>query len=138
MLDWTTAFNRKVKRRLSKDYVIWLTTVGSDLTPQPRPVWFIWDGETVLIFSQPQAHKVRHIAQHPGVALTLNTDEEANEVMVILGRAAIDPSVPPAYKVPAYFKKYRTGIERLNMTPEEFSREYSTPIRVMPTAVRGF
>jgi PPOX class probable F420-dependent enzyme len=138
MIDWTTKFNRRVLRRLKKDYIIWLTTVGSDLSPQPRPVWFIWDGESILLFSQPQAHKVRHIARHPRVALTLNTDEQADEVMVILGSAAIDPNVPPAHQVPAYFKKYRMGIDRLNMTPAEFSADYSIAIRVIPTAVRGF
>ena len=43
MIDLTTQFGRKVKQHLRKEYVVWLTTVGADLSPQPRPVWFIWD-----------------------------------------------------------------------------------------------
>ncbi len=59
MIDLTSKFGRKVKRHLKQEYVVWLTTVGPDLAPQPRPVWFIWDGSSFLIFSQPHAHKVQ-------------------------------------------------------------------------------
>ncbi len=139
MIDFTSKFGRKAKRHLAKDYVIWLTTVGADLSPQPRPVWFIWENDTFLIFSQPHAHKVRHLAAHPKVALHFNTDETGDrDVIVFIGTAAIDTSVPPAHKVPAYFKKYRTGIAGLGMTPEQFSREYSVAIRVTPTTLRGW
>ena len=32
--------------------MIWLTTVRPDGRPEPSPVWFLWDGETFLIYSQ--------------------------------------------------------------------------------------
>ena len=139
MIDLTTKFGRKVKRHLNREYVIWLTTVGADLSPQPRPVWFVWEGSSFVIFSQPHAHKVRHIAAHPRVALHFNTDEKGDEnVIVFVGNAAIDPNVPPAHRLPAYFKKYRAGIAGLKMTPEQYSAEYSVAIRVTPTGVRGW
>jgi PPOX class probable F420-dependent enzyme len=110
-----------------------------DLTPQPRPVWFIWQNDSFLIFSRPNAHKVSHLKAHSNIALHFNTDEKADEdVIVILGVAEIDPSVPPAHEVPTYFEKYKAGIAGLDMTPEEFSQEYSVAIRVTPTKVRGW
>ncbi len=90
MIDLTTVFGRKAKRHLRQEYVVWLTTIGADLSPQPRPVWFIWDGAAFLFFSQPHAHKVRHIKAHPQVALHFNTDAS--------GDAAIDPTAPPPTK----------------------------------------
>lgn len=139
MIDFTTEFGRKVKEHLENEYFIWFTTLGADLTPQPRPVWFIWDGEAFLIFSKPDAHKVAHIKQHPNVALHFNTDEKADEdVIVFLGVAEIDPDALPAHEVPAYLQKYRTGIADLDITPESFSQEYSLAIRVRPTKVRGW
>ncbi len=139
MIDLTTKFGRKVKRHLKQEYVVWLTTIGADLSPQPRPVWFIWEDTSFLIFSQPHAHKVQHIAAHPRVALQFNTDETGDkDVIVFVGTAAIDTTVPPAHKVRAYFRKYQTGIEGLSMTPEQFSREYSVAIRVTPTSLRGW
>ena len=137
MIDLTTKLGRQVKRRLTKDVTVWFTTVGSDLTPQPRPVWFTWDGESLLLFSQPGAHKVRHVKTHPRVAINLISDELGHGVAVITGTAAIDPSVPPAHKETAYFKKYRKRIAALGMSPEEFSREYSVAIRVIPSGLRG-
>ncbi len=139
MIDLTSKFGHVVKEHLNNQYVIWLTTVDSNLTPQPRPVWFIWEEDTFLIFSQPKAYKVKHITKNPKVALHFNTDETGEEhVIVFLGDAAIDTNYPPAHQVPAYFEKYKSGIADLNMTPEEFSREYSTAIRIRPTELRGW
>jgi len=139
MTDEKAKLEIKAKRLIKREYVIWLTTIGSDLAPQPRPVWFIWDKDSFLIFSQPHAHKVKHIKQHPNVSLHFNTDETGDkDVIVYVGTARIDESVPPAHKVPAYFKKYKTGIRGLPMTPEQFSWEYSIAIRVAPTALRGW
>lgn len=139
MIDLTSKFGRKAKRHLRQQYVVWLTTVGSDQTPQPRPVWFIWDGAAFLIFSQPHAHKVQHITTQPRVALHFNTDETGDkDVIIFTGDAVIDLTVPPAHKVRAYLRKYRTCIAALGLTPAEFSQEYSTAIRVTPTSLRGW
>ncbi len=141
MLQIPTKLRAIVKRRLRQEYFVWLTTVGSDLSPQPRPVWFIWEAArgSFLIYSQPDAHKVHHIAQHPNVALHFNTDATGNnDVLVFIGKAEIDPDAPPPHKLRAYMRKYREGIAELNSTPEEMAREYSVAIRVTPTSVRGW
>ncbi len=140
-MEIPTKLRATVKRRLKEEYFVWLTTVGSDLSPQPRPVWFIWDAATgsFLIYSQPNAHKVHHIQQHPNVALHFNSDATADhDVLVFVGKAEIDPAAPPAHKVRAYMRKYKDGITALNATPEEMGREYSVAIRVTPTSVRGW
>ena len=139
MIDFTTDFGQRVKQHLDQEYFIWFTTVGADLTPQPRPVWFIWEDDAILIFSKPGAHKVAHLKKHPNVALHFNTDDKADEdVIVFLGVAEIDASAPPAYEVPAYVEKYKDGIAGLGSTTEKFSREYSVAIRVRPTKLRGW
>ena len=139
MIDTDSKFGRMVKRHLNREYVVWLTTVGPGPTPQPRPVWFIWDGDSFLIFSQAKAHKVKHIRRNAQVALHFNTDETGEKhVIVFTGRARLDEGAAPAHKVPAYFKKYKAGIADLKMSPEEFSRYYSVAIRITPGRVRGW
>ncbi len=139
MVDFTSKFGQAVKQHLEDQYVIWLTTVDSRFTPQPRPVWFVWENDSFLIFSQAKAHKVKHITKHPRVALHFNTDETGDRhVIVFTGEASIDRNSPSAYEVPAYFEKYEEGIAALEMTPEGFSREYSIAIRIHPTEVRGW
>jgi len=139
MIDLTSKFGRVVRQHLEKQYVIWLTTVDAKLAPQPRPVWFIWQDDAFLIFSKPDAYKVTHITRNSKVALHFNTDETGDQhVIVFTGEAAIDPNSPPAHQVPAYFEKYKDGIVGLDMTPEGFSREYSTAIKIRPMDVRGW
>lgn len=139
MIDLTSDFGRMVERHLRDQYVIWLTTVDSNLTPQPRPVWFIWEDNAFLIFSQAKAHKVAHIRRNPNVALHFNTDETGDKhVIVFIGEAFIDIESPPAHDVPAYFEKYKAGIAGLPMTPEEFSGEYSSAIKIRPAELRGW
>ncbi len=123
---------------MTQERVVWLVTVGADLNPQPRPVWFLWDGDTILVYSQPRARKVAHIAAHPKVACHLNTDEDGSHVAVFLGKAAVDMKTPPADKMPAYLKKYRKGIRELEMTPEAFAKDYSVAIRIKPASLRGW
>jgi len=139
MLDFTTDFGQKAKQHLDNEYFVWFTTISAELTPQPRPVWFIWDNVSFLIFSRPDAYKVAHVRERPNVALHFNTDSKADEdVIVFVGAAEIDSGAPPAHEIPAYLEKYRTGIVGLDMTPESFSQEYSLAIRVKPTKLRGW
>jgi len=139
MIDLTTDFGQAVERHLKEESVIWLTTVDSHLTPQPRPVWFLWEYKTILIFSQPGAYKVKHIQQHSKVALHFNTDSTGDKhVIVMTGEALIDTNGVTPSQVPAYLEKYKTGIADLNMTPEAFNAEYATLIRISPSELRGW
>jgi hypothetical protein len=40
--------------------------------------------------------------------------------------------------VRAYVEKYKDGIAALEMSPEEFSSEYSAAIKITPSQVRGW
>lgn len=138
MIDLSTEFGRRVQRRLREEHIIWLSTVSRDLTPQPRPVWFLWDGQAFLIFSQPNTHKLQHIAGVPKVALNFNSDSEGGDVIVFTGEATIASEVPPADEVAGFMEKYATDIADLGMSPREFAQSYSVAIRVTPASLRGF
>ena len=138
MFDFSTEFGQRALRQLQSEPVIWFTTVGRDGTPQPRPVWFYWDGTSLLIYSQPDTHKVRHLSQSPKVSVNFSSDPDGHEVTVFTGEARVDPSVPPANDHPEYLEKYREAIAHLEMTPEAFANDYSVAITVMPGRMRGF
>jgi PPOX class probable F420-dependent enzyme len=138
MADFNSPIGRKVKRRLRQEQIIWLTTVDSHNTPQPRPVWFHWDGETVLIFSQTGAAKLRHIAHNPRVALNFNTDHDGGSVGVLIGDACIQQEPPPPNRVKAYLRKYKEGIKDIGMTAASLQIAYPVVILVAPQTVRGF
>ena len=137
MIDSNSEFGRRVMRRLKEDRIIWLTTTGSDGTPQPRPVWFLWDGESFLIFSRPGTAKLRHIEGNPKVSLNLDGDGLGGDIVVIIGEAKIPFEEPSAEQNDAYVRKYEMGFERINMSAIQFGQVYSKAIRVYPTQLRG-
>ena len=138
MLDLSPRFGRHANRRLRQEKIIWLTTVVSNNTPQPRPVWFHWDCQTVLIFNEKNKAKLRHIARNPRVALNFNTDEEGGDVAVLLGDAVVLDKPPAPTRVKACLRKYNAGIKSLGMTVAQFTEAYTIPIVVTPQAMRGF
>jgi PPOX class probable F420-dependent enzyme len=138
MIDFNSPIGGKIERRLRQEMIIWLTTVDSQNTPQPRPVWFSWDGETVLIFSQVNGAKLRHITHNPKVALNFNTDADGGEVGVLTGEAHILPGAPPASRMEAYVEKYLKEIQALGMSVEDLKNDYSVTLLVTPHALRGF
>ena len=133
----STPFGERVARRLQDERVIWLTTVGADGTPQPNPVWFLWDGETFLIYSLPDAARIAHIKRNPRVSLHFDGNGRGGDIIVITGDALLDPAAPPARQNPLYLEKYKEFMDRLNYTPESFTARYSQPLSIRPTKVRG-
>ncbi|HEY8598942.1 MAG TPA: TIGR03667 family PPOX class F420-dependent oxidoreductase [Thermomicrobiales bacterium] len=137
MLDFTTEFGKRAAERLHTEEVLWLTTLGGDGTPQPSPVWFLWEDDAAIIYSQSKAPKVGNIARHPQVALSLNSDFGGGNVVILTGTAEIVADPAFATLPAAYTAKYANGLASLNMTPEAFVAEYSAVIRVTPTKLRG-
>ncbi len=136
MLDFSTDLGKRAAERLAKEKVIWLTTVGAEGTPQPNPVWFLWENDSFLIYTQPASIKVRNLTRNPKVSLHFNSDEDGEDVVVFTGEARFESRVAPA--AAAYLEKYREGIPAIGMTPETFAQSYSIAIRVAPNKMRGF
>lgn len=68
------AFGQRVRERLGTEMVIWFTTVGADGTPQPNPVWFLWEDDGFLIYNRADANRLTHIAKRPQVSLNFDGD----------------------------------------------------------------
>ena len=138
IIDPATATGARVDELLRSDLVAWLVTTGRNATPVPTPVWFWWDGETILVYSQRDKPKLRHIAARSRVAFALRTDELGDRIVVISGDATVDPDAPPAHRLEPYVAKYAALIERLGADPETFAAEYAVPVRITPTRLRAW
>lgn len=138
MIDLGTEFGVRADRRLREEKVAWLTTVRPDGTPIPVPVWFLWDGETILIYSQPRTGKLRNIAGNPRAALHLRTDEHGNEVVVLTGDARVDPAAQPLDANQAFVEKYAELIAGMKTTAGAMAADYSVAVRLRPDRISGF
>ena len=133
MLDLTSALREQLNRRLQQELIIWIATVTPRGAPVSNPVWFHWDGEDIVIYSQPGSHRVRNLQSNPRVSLNLQgVDALGNNVAIIQGEARLKPgnqTIPPAY-----LDKYRKFLS--GMTEEQMEAEYSVEIRIRPLRVR--
>ena len=123
------------RNRLDTDEVAWLTTVTDAGAPAPYPVWFVVDGDDILVFSEPTTRRVHNIVQRPVVSLHFNSDPHGGDVWVLTGRASTTPDVAPS-GAPGYVDKYQTSIERdLQTTVAAIDATYNTEIRIRPERV---
>lgn len=132
MFDTTTEAGGRAERRLGEEEIAWLTTVRPDGQPQSVPVWFWWDGETFLIYSQQGRQKLRNISQNARVDLNLNSNVHGGDVVRAEGMAEVVEDAPLATEVGPYLEKYREAIARIGYDPEGFARAYSVALRVTP------
>jgi PPOX class probable F420-dependent enzyme len=138
VIDPTTEKGARVHARLRDEQVAWLVTVAADGTPVPTPVWWWWDGATILVYSEPDRPKLRHIVANPRVAIALRTDPDGHLLAVVTGEARLDPDAPTADAHAEYAEKYGAAIERLGYTAEQFAGAYSVAVRVTPTKLRAW
>ncbi|SNR56960.1 PPOX class probable F420-dependent enzyme, Rv3369 family [Haloechinothrix alba] len=136
--DPQTAFGRRVRERLRDDALIWLSTVGQDGTPQPNPVWFLWEDGSVLVYNLPSAHRLTHIRHRPRVSLHFNSGASGGDIVVLRGTATPVDDAPPPHEHPAYLEKYRVGMVHVSGSPEAFGAQFPAALRIDVTRVRGF
>jgi PPOX class probable F420-dependent enzyme len=122
-------------QRLAGERVAWLTTVRADGQPQSSPIWFVWDGESLWLRSQPRAGKVRNIEANPHVSFHLSDDGYGGNIVTVDGTASF--TEPPPDLLEAYLAKYDEPIRTaLKMTPEQLAADYPITIRITPTRTR--
>jgi PPOX class probable F420-dependent enzyme len=122
-------FTQEVSSRLESDHSGWLTTVAKSGQPVPRLVWFYFDGKNVIVYSEPNAAKVRHVRNHPRVSLNLDSDGNGSGVVVVGGEATIDAENANPLNDERYRAKYGELAASLGFS-EEFLSAYSLRLKI--------
>jgi PPOX class probable F420-dependent enzyme len=137
IIDESTEFGARVAAHLRDEIVVWMTVVAPRSGPIPMPVWFLWEGgETVRMFSRDGA-RIRNLEANPLVSLNFGGDGRGGDIVVLSGRAIVERDGPKTPEVGAYVQKYAEHIERIGHTPESFGDDYSVPVRIELTKLRG-
>ncbi len=127
-----------VDKRLDSEPLIWMTTVTPTGRPQPSPVWFLWNGEDIRMFSKDNTARLRNIAGNPHVSLNLDGDGRGGAIVVIEGAAHIERDHPPASAMPEYIEKYQEFLNKYGWTATSFSADYPVPVIIRPTRLRSW
>jgi hypothetical protein len=100
-----------------------------DGTPRVIPIWFHWDGQTIVLGSPPNAPKVDVLPTNSKVALTIDRDEWPYHALLIRGTAHVETvdGVTPEYVACAqrYF-----GEEQGRAWVEGVRQMYSQMVRI--------
>ena len=131
-----SSFGVRARRRLEEEVVAWLTTVSPKGTPQPSPIWFLWDGDSILIYSKAGTSRTRNLASNETASFNFDGNGTGGDIVVFEGRAEISDD-PPSTENVAYQTKYLNRIVNMGMTPESFAEGYPIPLRFYPRRLRG-
>lgn len=135
ILDLTNKRHAHIEQRLREDPIVWLNTVRPDGRPHSVAVWFLWDGETFLIFSRPKNQKVYNLRKNANVILSVDDTRKGADPITIEGTATLLEAGAPDTTLPAFVEKYSAGMTRIGYTPEQMAAVYSQGIRIVPTRV---
>lgn len=120
---------RRVLPMLDDERVVWLSTVQPDGRPHLVPTWFWWDGEALLLWSKPEAVKVRNLRANPRLMVAVGDPGEDFSVGLIEAEAElVERPVPDAF-----FAKYAPDLAGGDLDPARFRALYSQAVRIVPT-----
>ena len=122
----------QIERHLISDQVAWLTTVTSTGRPTPRPVWFVWDGSAITVYSVNRGAKLRHIAVNESVSLNFNSTPGGGDVVVITGHARIVRDAPLPSRFPGLLDKYMPAFDAAGRPASWYDENYRTAIHITP------
>src|SRR6476661_3467991 len=94
----------RIDERLRSDLMLWLSTVRPDGKAHLVPVWFLWDGDTFLIFSKPD-QKIRNLQHNTSVMIGLDDTKGGEDPIMFTGEAELLPSGEVTPALPAYAEK---------------------------------
>ena len=134
-LDPSTNGGARALDRLAAEKMGWLTTVNPEGQSQSSPLWFLWTGDEIFVYSHKTAPRNRNIGKNPRVSFNLNTDAGGGDVVSMEGTARFDPDGPPCSQHPAYLAKYGKWLQASG-GPEFMDRDYPIIIRITPTRWR--
>jgi len=139
MIDRTTKAGARAAERLERELILWLTTVTAEGQPQTSPVWFLWAGDEILLFSRADKPRPANVRANPRVAATFDGDGNGGDVVSIEGEAwiarerAVLADVPPAY-----IEKHGAKLDAYGWTMESMLVDYPVEIRIRPTRIRAW
>ena len=131
-METTSLAATRIRRFLEQEPVVWLSTVRPDGGPHLVPIWFWWDGEALLVFSKPNAQKVRNLRERPSVMLALGDAEDDFDVGMVEGSAELLDRPTSEMLPDGHLVKYARQLAAIGLTAEEYAATYSQVIRIRP------
>ncbi|WP_460886251.1 pyridoxamine 5'-phosphate oxidase family protein [Promicromonospora xylanilytica] len=95
----TEILDRPLSQELLGRDVTRLAYVAKDGTPRNVPIAFVWNGTQIVMCTTKNAPKLPALRENPMVALTVDTEVHPPKILLVRGRAELDPvdGIPDEY-----------------------------------------
>jgi len=99
-------FDNSLRTMLEKPVIARFTTVRPDGYPHTVPVWFLLDGDDLLVFSLRDTRKVKNALAHPKGCLSLGGDPPGSPGYLIDGDLTVadDPEHVMAARITHHYE----------------------------------
>ncbi len=111
------ALRPSARKALEHHAVVWLSSIRPDGAPHLLPLWFHWDGASILVFSKPGAQKVRNLRVNPRVMVAVGEPGSSFDVELIEADAELLPAPTQDLLPDGFVRKYATHMARGGVTP---------------------
>ena len=130
------AVYERQRAALEEARVLSLATVRPDGRPHVVPLWFQWDGETIAVFSKPQAVKVQNLlACRSAMVAVGEPDLGTSALLEVTGEVR---DIASQREASGFAGKYRDSLAGLGVTVDSFLGTYPMLIRLRPTRWLGW
>jgi len=141
VFDQQQPTHQKALSKLASDQIAWFASIRPDGRPHSVPVWFLWHEGTALIFSEERTQKIRNLRHDGHVVLTLESNGDGSDVVILDGTAAISGENATAW-LPrigdTYGTKYAGGIVGLGMDLSTMAAKFDQVIVFTPTKLTAW
>ena len=121
---------------LEREPVVWLSTTRPDGGPHVVPLWFLWDGQSIVAFSKPDAQKVHNLRTNPRAMVAVGRADASFDVELI--DAVADLRDTPASLPEGFVTKYASLAAQAGIGFSAFADVYSQEIVIRPRRWLGW
>ena len=127
-----------IESALERQDVVWLSSIRPDGRPHLVPVWFVWCDGLIVVFSKPDAQKVRNLLSDPRAMVAIGEPTADFDIELIEAEADVAPGPSDKTARERFAWKYGAALARAASSVEEFAAVYSQSIRLRPTRWLGW
>jgi PPOX class probable F420-dependent enzyme len=126
---------RKIAEFLGGRHVAVLGTIGDDGAPVLTPIWYLFDGGTILMRTDAAGAKARNIERDPRVSVCVQDERAPYKSVTAYGTATVEPARKDlAERMPRHYLGFigNIGYQRAGAQAVQRGREEVTLV-VSPT-----
>ena len=126
-------FDEQARSVLSQPVIVRLTTIRPDGYPHTVPVWFMLDGEELVLFSLRDNRKVRNVLANPKGCIAIGGDPVGSPCYLVDGDLVVEDD--PDHRMAARITYHYETPEKAQEDLQSWQNEHFVVLRLKPKRI---